>query len=204
MANNDKPHGFKVYGKLLRSRLYAVVTNPTVGFYIGDMVAYNNTSIACTKGRGELLQVLSDTVIQATTGDANPVIGVVIGCYDENMFPCSHILAAETGDGTVAGYLLVADDPAQMFEAQEDGDTAAIAQTDVGLNFDCVATTPGNTTTGLSKFEIDSNSHATTVTLAFRVFGMAYPQEDTIGSAGCRWIVQMNPLAHLYGQGTAI
>jgi hypothetical protein len=144
--------------------------------------------------------------ISTTPGAAYALMGVVLECFDENMDPVAYIAAAEAGDGTVAGYVLVADDPYQLFEAQEDGDTAAIAAADVRLNFEiaCATLSAPNTTTKISTMEIDSDSHSTTATMALRVIKMAYPEEDTLGSAGCRWVCQISPLAHFRGYGTAI
>lgn len=206
MANNDAPHGFKPYEELLHAGLYCVATAPTINIMVGDMVGFSNTSIACTKGRGQMASVEDGQVISTTPGAAYAIMGAVLACFDENMFPVNYIAAAEAGDGTVAGYVLIADHPYQLFEAQEDGETAAIAAADVGLNFEIAspALSAGNTTTGISKQEIDSDSHSTTATMALRVIKMAYPEEDTIGSAGCRWVVQISPLAHFRGYGTAI
>jgi hypothetical protein len=50
---------------------------------------------------------------------------------------------------------------------------------------------------------IETAPAAVTVTLALRLYAMAYPLQDTIGSAGCRWIVQINPAAHVWGTSQA-
>ncbi len=206
MSNVDRPHGFNVWGPLLRSQLYCVATAPVINVHPGDIVCSENTSVACTHGRGQMLSILDATVVATTTGDANPILGVVLSCFDEDMDPVKYIAAAEVGDGTVAGYVLVADHPDQLFEAQEDGDTEAIAAADIGLNFEItsVALSAGDTRTGISTQEIDSDSHNTTNTIPLRVIKMAYPEQDTIGSAGCRWVVSINHDAHFYGGGTAI
>jgi hypothetical protein len=206
MANTDRPHGFNVWDKLLRANVYAVATAPVINVCPGDIVLSENTSVACTKGRGQMLSIYDAAIPPATTGDANPVLGAVLSCFDENMNPVQYIAATEVGDGTVAGYVLVADHPDQLFEAQEDGDTAAIEAADIGLNFEItsVALCAPNSATGISTQEIDSDSHNTTNTIPLRVIKMAYPLQDTIGSAGCRWVVAINPECHFYGAGTAI
>ena len=205
MANNDAPFGFKPWGEVLRSRIYAVQTAPTINVMTNDMVHGGLTSLACTGGRGEVMIIEDANIIPATPGDAAQIIGSVLACFDENMVPVSYLAANRVGDGTVAGYVLVADHPMQQFVAQEDGDTAAIASADIGLNFDIYspALSAGNTYTGISKQEIDSDSHNVTVTIALRLFGMAYPNQDTVGSAGCRWICQVNPAAHIWGTSQA-
>lgn len=205
MANNDAAFGFKPWGEVLRARLYAVQTAPTINVMTQDMVHGGLTSLACTGGRGEMMIIEDANIIPATPGDACMIIGAVLACFDENMVPTPYIAATEVGDGTVAGYVLVADHPDQQFVAQEDGDTAAIASADLGLFFDIYspALSLGTTATGISLQEIDSNSHNTTVTIALKVIKMAYPGQDTIGSAGCRWVCQINHAAHFLGSSQA-
>lgn len=205
MANKDAPFGFRPWGEVLRSRMYAVITAPTINVFHNDMVHGGLDSVAATQGRGQMMAIEDANIIPATPGDAAQIIGSVLAIFDENMTPAKYIAAGEVGDGTVAGYVLVADHPFQQFVAQEDGETAAIAAADIGLNFDIYSTalSLGNTATGMSYQEIDSNSHNVTVTIALRLYQMAYPQEDTIGSAGCRWIVQVNPAAHIWGTSQA-
>lgn len=205
MPNNDAPHGFRPYGPVLRAQYYAVPTAPTINVMINDLVCSDNTSVASGQF-GQLQSIYDAAVLNTTTGDAYPVIGSVLACFDENMDPIKYIAAARVGDGTVAGYLLIADHPQQLFEAQEDGATAAIEAADINLHFEVTSTTlsAGNTSTGLSYQEIDSDSHNTTATIPIKVHRMAYPDQDTIGSAGCRWVCTINPDTHLYGAGTAI
>jgi hypothetical protein len=133
------------------------------------------------------------------------MLGSVLALFDENMVPTPYIAATEVGDGTVAGYALVADHPDQQYVAQEDGDTAAIASADIGLNFSIYspALSAGNTSTGRSKQEIDSDSHNTTVTIPLTLYGMAYPNQDAVGSAGCRWICQISAATHYYASSIA-
>lgn len=205
MANNDAPHGFRPYGPVLRAQYYAVPTAPTINIMVNDLVLADLDAYS-TPALGYLQGVYDAAVLPTTTGDANPVIGSVLACFDEDMDPIKYIAAGRAGNSTIAGYVLVADHPDQLFEAQEDGDTAAIESADTSLHFEVVSTTlsEGNTKTGLSYQEIDSNSHNVTATIPIKVHRMAYPDQDTIGSAGCRWVCTINPDCHLYGAGTAL
>ena len=200
MANNDAPFGFKPWGEVLRANIYGVITAPTINVMTQDMVHGGIDSVASAR-LGQIPAIEDANIIPATPGGTAKIMGAVLACFDENMVPCPYIAAGEVGDGTVAGYVLLADHPDQMFYAQEDGDTAAIVAADLMLNFDIYspALSLGTTSTGISLQEIDSNSHNTTVTIALKLFGMAYPNQDTVGSAGCRWICQVNPSAHLWG-----
>lgn len=208
MANVDRPHGFTIWGELLRARLYAVNTAPTINVAVGDMVASGNTGLSCTGGNGTLLMIEDANVIPSTPGDATPLLGVVLQCYDEKMMPCAnapsgYIAAGEVGDGTVAGYILVADHPDQQFEAQADG---AISAADIDLNHEITSATLSapNSATGISTQEIAAAGSAVTATIPLRLYGQAYPEQDAINAAGCRWICGINPDCHYWAAGTAI
>lgn len=173
----------------IQCHVYAVETNPTNGIYLGTMVNLAGKSVS-TPYNGNMPAVVSAI-------DAG--IGAVLAIYDENMFPVNHIAASATGNGTIAGYVLVADNPYQRYVVQEDGDSSSIQAADIGLNADLVGTT-GDDDTGVSHQYLDSSSKNTTNTLAVKILGV-HP-EDTISSNGaagnhCRFIVMMNhsPLA---------
>jgi len=208
MANIDAPHGFRPWGPVLRARLYAVNTAPTINICVGDLVASGNTGLSCTGGNGTLLMIEDANIIPTTPGDATPILGAVLACYDEHMFPCDnapsgYIAAGEVGDGTVAGYILVADHPDQQFEAQADG---AISAAKIDLNHEITSGTLSapNSATGLSTQEIASAGSNVTATIPLRLYGQAYPELDSIDAAGCRWICGINPDCHYWAAGTAI
>ena len=208
MANLDVPHGFKPWGELLRARLYAVPTAPTINIAIGDLVTQDNVGGIVTAKLGLVATVYDAAVIAATIGDAMLVIGSVLACFDENMdpidnAPAGYIAAARVGDGTVAGYVLIADHPSQQFEAQAD---TALSATDLDLNYEVtsVALSAPDTYTGISTQEIAVAGAAVTSTIPIRLYGQAYPQDDVYSAAGCRMVCQINPLCHLYGAGTQI
>jgi len=200
MANHpDKPSGFSVWGKLLRARLYAVQTLPTIHVYHCDAVVHGGLVIATPHG---FTNIIADGTVP--DGDAG-LLGAVIAVMDHDMNPVSHILKLTVGEGGVAGYIMVADHPDQEFIAQEDCVTAPIALAEGGMNADLIAATIclGDSTTGLSTQEIESDSAATTSTLSLKLH---YPHpEDTIpGTLNTnhpRWIVTMN--AHYYGDTMA-
>jgi hypothetical protein len=203
MSNTDNPHGFNVWGALRRARLYAVTTAPVIAFYHGDMVQAENTSAVSAKlGLG--ITVKEDAVIGTTDGATEHLLGVVIGVFNYQMDPILYLPIGTVGDGTVSGYLLVADDPFQEFEAQGDGE---FADADIDLNYEITvpALNAGNSKTGISKMEIAATAGANvTVTIPLRLYGQAYPMEDSHAEAGCRMVCQINPLCHHYGAGVAI
>ena len=202
MANIDAPHGFQVFDKTRRVNIYPVATAPVIAVHPGDMVQSANTGLASAK-LGTKVQIYTGAVIPATPGDAYPLLGAAVGCFDEKMNPILYIAVGRVGDGTTAGYVAVADDPEQLFEAQADGAITA-ANMDLNHEITSVALSAGNTYTGRSTQEIASASSNVTATIPLRLMGQAFPADDSIASAGCRWICKINPDCHYYGAGTAI
>jgi len=190
--------GFQPYGPVLRADWYPVATAYGTAIFVGDWVEITNTGLVCKVFDGDTrLGVEIDA-----TGAAGDELGAVLGVLDSNGDPLLYLPASTTGDGVVAGYVLVADHPLQLYLAQEDGDTTPIAAASVGLNIAMISTHTGNTTTGRSKQELDSNTTNTTATLALRLV-KSY-KNDTVASAYCRWVVMANPNAHFYSSATAI
>lgn len=197
MSNQDVPHGFKPVGPILRANLYAVPTAPTINICVNDIVANDNSAVT-SKHLGSGLAVYDGAVLSSTPGDEQKILGGVLACFDENMFPVQYIAPAEVGDGTVAGYVLVADHPDQLYEAQGDG---AFTLADLNLNYPIVSATlcAPNTYTKLSTQEIDGDGGAVTTTIPIRIHRMAYPDKDVISAAGCRMICSINPDCHYFG-----
>jgi hypothetical protein len=198
MANVDSPFGFVPFGKLLSADWYPVATAYGTAIFVGDWVEVTNTGLACKVFGGDTRMGVEIDV----TGAAGDELGAVLAVLDSNGDPLSYLPASTTGDGVVAGYVLVADHPMQEFLVQEDGDTTPIAAASVGLNVAMISTHTGNTTNGRSRQEIDSNTVKTTNTLALRIL-RSY-KDDTVGSAYCRWVVMPNPNAHFKSSATAI
>ena len=203
MSNNDAPFGFRPWGNVLHVGIYAVPTAPTIAFYHGDMVQGSNTFITCTKGQGTIPEVYDAAVISTTEGDTRPIYGAIVGVLDENLQAASYIAAGEVGDSTIAGYLLIADDPGQEFVAQSDGAITA-ANMDLNHEITVVALNAGNSNTGVSKMEIAAAGSAVTATIPLRILRQAYPNEDAITAAGCRFVVKINPDCHYKADGLAI
>jgi hypothetical protein len=196
MAPYDTPFGFIPYGPTLRVNRYAVYTLPTENFSPGDIVSAGGAVVSTPKG---YLMAVED----GSTVDGDPnLLGAVVSVEDEDGLPLAYMAPARVGNGTIAGYLMIADHPDQLFIAQEEG-TTVIAITSGGLNTDIVSTAlqAPNTDTGRSTMEIDSSEVATTATLQIKLLR---PHEDDIpGVEGehCRWICTINE--HHYGDNYA-
>ena len=187
----DASFGFQPYGNVLRAQLYAVATAPTIAIYTNDIVIHGGTGASTPIG---YLPIIEDA--QAADSYAF-ILGSVLECFDENMMPVSYIAALEAGNSTIAGYVLVADHPNQLFIAQEDGGANAITASEMGFNIDLISTNAGNTYTGIGGQELDSDSAGAAAALQFKL--IRPHEDDTIDVDATpynRWIVQVNE--HFY------
>jgi len=197
MSQYDNATGFQPYGELLRAQYYVVETAPVIGFYVGDMVHFTTDGGASILSpiMGYMPKIANDNVLAA--GDQ--LIGAVLACFDEHMDPVKYIAATDAGDGTIAGHLLVADHPQQLFVAQEDADGNAITAVEGQCNAEVYppALNAGNTGTGISKQEIDSSSAANTSTLMLRLLRPHPDDVAHVNGKWCRYICMIN--THAYG-----
>jgi hypothetical protein len=159
MANIDAAFGLRPIAKVgsapggtTGTTKYSIADNQSTAIFTGDPVKYKSDG----------------TVEVATAGDAS--CGVFMGCFYtdpttskptyKNYFPAS----LSPGDAIA----FVADDPDQLFIAQQDSDSSNIVAADLNLNADLVFGS-GSTSTGISGVEIDSSSKNTTATLQVRL-----------------------------------
>lgn len=89
------------------------------------------------------------------------------------------------------------DDPQQIFVVQADG-ADIDAQTDIGLNYNIVATA-GSTAYKASRMELDSDSGATTSTLPLKLLGIDERADNALG-AQVDCLVKINN--HILAAGT--
>jgi hypothetical protein len=151
------------------------------------MVAHGGTSLATKHG---VLPIIEDG--SAVDGHDH-VLGSVLCVFDKNMSPVKYLAALEAGDGTVAGFVMVADEPEQLYLVQEDGDANAIDLNEMGMNIEIITTHAGNTNTGISGSEIDSTSAA--VTAALQCTLIRPHEDDSVGvdtAPNARWVVRIN------------
>ncbi len=197
MSQSDNANGFQPYGEVLRASMYVVQTNPTIAFYHGDMVHFTTGGgqSILSSVLGYMPKVADDAVLEA--GDF--LIGSVIGIFDEYLQPLKYMAVARTGDSTIAGHLLIADHPQQLFVAQEDAADNAITAVEGQCNAEVYppAANAGNTDTGVSKQEIDSSSAANTSTLMLRVLRPHPNDVAHVNGKNCRYICMIN--THHYG-----
>ena len=159
MANIDAAFGLRPIAKVgsapggtTGTTKYSIADNQGTAIFTGDPVKYKNDG----------------PVEVATAGDAS--CGVFMGCFYtdpttskptfRNHFPAS----LSPGDAIA----FVADDPDQLFIAQQDSDGSNLVAADLNLNADLVFGA-GSTTTGMSGVEIDSSTKNTTAALQVRL-----------------------------------
>ena len=187
--NLDNPNGVQPYGPVLRTALYCVQTAPTIHFFHGDVVQHGGTSL--TTPIGWLPAVEAGGIV--ATGDQ--ILGAVVGVFDEDLDPIAYIDVGRVGNSTIAGYVMVANHPDQLFIAQEDCETTPIPATSSEMNCDLaiVALNQGYESSGLSATEIASSLAADTVSLMVKLH-YAHPDDVIPGTATyhTRWIFTIN------------
>lgn len=201
MANSDRPNGALPVGTLSGSPWQS-----SVQAFVLDG---SHSAIAI----GDLVQMTADGYLDIFAAGETGFIGVMVGKLpapsttvlgkmgEHFLSSDSPVLsgpAANQSAANVTDTILVVTAPDAIFEMQEDGDTDPLELADVGSNIEIV--NGGiSATTGISGMELNSDSHATTNTLPFRLLGLVQrPDNEFIsgGQAWTRWLV--TPANHSY------
>lgn len=146
------------------------------------------------------------TVARHAGGATEAAVGVVVGILftgvgdAANVPPVTDINTPVYRRASTDRYLLVADDPSLVFEAQTIG--ATLASVDIGLNAE-VDVTAGNTASGASGMAVDLSTKAATATLPLKVVGFPYRPDNSIGDAFTNVYVVINNHQYKGGTGTA-
>ena len=198
MANANKPSGLSPVQYLNgapwngQARLYSVAYNYGSALYIGDPVILSGTSD--TNG--------VPGVTLATAGDANPVVGAVVGVgrYESLIANPNNLNITyfpSGGDGVNSPwYVMVADDPNIIFEAQDIGSSTQLAATNIGENINLKSGTGNGFISG---WGIDNGSHGTTATYQCKLMGLVRTSDNAFGQYA-KFLVKINN--HFYGTGT--
>lgn len=146
------------------------------------------------------------TVARHASGATEAAVGVVVGIAFsgvgdvQNMPPVNDLNTPVYRRASTDRYLLVADDPNLVFEAQTSGATFATAN--VGLNCEIDATA-GSTTSGASGMSIDLAALASTATLPLKVVGFPSRPDNNIGDSYTNAYVVINNHQYKGSTGTA-
>lgn len=168
MANNDNPHGLRAVKMLNGGKI------PTSEYIVGTTTVVYEGDIVNLRAAGKVATL-------KTTGGAANTLGVAV-----------HY--ATTGQA-----LAVYDDPGTVFEVQSDGATdpgATTAQGHIGNNAPLVVTT-GNTTSKISKHELDYSAVTTGTADPLKIIGIYAGADNDSTLAHARYLVLLNK--HIMG-----
>lgn len=184
MANVDASFGFRPVttdsgkGSSIKLRKYAIQAAEATDLFVGDPVVLEGTAVLDEKDGTYV-----PTVVRATAGATNYATGVIVDFIPET----DESLRYKT-DATTERFVLVADDPEQLFEIQADG---SVAVTDIGNTADIIFTNAGSTTTGFSGAELDTSDIGTGDQLVIEGVSQK-PNRSDLASANPVLLVRFN------------
>lgn len=182
MANIDAPFGFRALtsqgdaGSTIKVGKYVIAAAEGTDLFVGDPVLITGTSILNPDDG-----IIYPTV--ARSGTSGYTTGVIVAFVPDT----ADSLTYKT-DATTQRYVLVADDPYQLFEVQADG---SMAITDVGNTADIIFTHAGSTVTGQAASELDTADIGTGTQLVIEGFTQK-PNRKDLTSANPVAIVRFN------------
>ena len=188
MANSDTPWGLRPihFDEAQDCHYYPITDNYGTALFINDPV----------------VRVAAGTIERGAAGGA--LLGSIVALFVQdpanqffpnNLTPVQYMPASEPS-GTQY-WALVCDNPNVYYAIQEDGDTDDLAQADIGLNVDLIFTCAGNTTTGISGAEINSDSESANADTQLKLmwlFDYIEPASGVRTALGdyCKWVVRIN------------
>ena len=195
MANKDAAFGLRPLCHVDGSPYNGAVQRMYVGtgdgnnLFIGDVVARSGSG--STEG---IPGIVRHTAGAGSSAGDGPV-GVIVGF--ENL--TSDNLSRTYRPASTAMYVLVETGTDVLYAVQEDSDGGAISVDSIGLNANIIFGT-GNTLTGTSAVELDSNTAAVTATLDCRIHGVLQSPDNEVG-ANAIWLVTLNNHPLLVAEG---
>lgn len=161
--------------------LYHVASGDSTAIYVGQLVKLTGGADAA-----------GIPTVTGNVASGNACVGVVIGVKPDTAASPTY------GAGSTTRYVYVADDPALMFEVQEDSDGGALAATACGATATLTGFTSGSTVTGLSAIEIDSSglSETSDTDDDVRIHQLVQAPDNEVGT-NARWLVSLNVHAYV-------
>jgi hypothetical protein len=204
MANVSRVSGFKPVKHITGApyngqvNIYEVPAGETIPVFIGDLVVLSNSAPT------SVYPAVEAPVTAAATSGA--FVGAVVGYINTKLDPVTGLMT--TGSisldtpqyraASTKAFVLVADDPSLIFEAEAD---ASIALASVGLNVGVVegdgSASVGSTTTGASGMQVDASSVATTSTLPLQIVGFPNRVDNEPAATYNKVLVRIN--THAFG-----
>jgi hypothetical protein len=199
MANNNAPIGIRPYAYMSGApyngavRTYYVPASNATALYVGDpLITLDNSSDA----NGV------PAVGIATAGAGNYLIGSMQGVSNN----AGQLTITVQRQSTVyvpagqAAYIYVSDDPFLLYEVQEDSVGGAMVVGAASRNASLVAGA-GNTTTGISGWQLQSSSLNTTAQ-QMRIIQALQQADNAPGNAYTKWLCRINQHQLLNSVGT--
>lgn len=178
MANLDSPFGFKPFayrnGQPYRGGANRYFKDATAGIIgVGDPVI-RVTNSSDPLGGPEIVRHTTGAAITGVVVRIDPAVGDLTQ---------RHLASADVG------YVYVADDPELMFLVQDNGGATGIVVANVGEHVDSITAVDADTTTGISKYEINTEAVASDNT--WRIEALAPIAGNAVG-ANAKWLVTAN------------
>lgn len=166
-------------------------------------------SVGANVGRNQLIVPLGGSdafgvplMGPAGIGDAMPGLGVMLSIINGPAGASAPVLAdaplyAASG---VDQYILMTQDPEQLYVAQEDSVGGAIAQANAAFKTINLIAGAVNTATGFTTQQLDSSSVGTTATSQLKLLGILKAPDNALGNY-CKFVVRINLNALTRGAG---
>lgn len=186
MSNPDAPFGLRPFGYLNGApytgqvRKYYIPASDANAIFVGAPVKLAGS--ADPTGRYPSIE------LGTSLGNW---VGVVVGFDPVEGAGASQANSTIHRVASTERYAYVADDPAIIFEIQEDSVGGNIAVGSIGLN-GIIVGSGGSTATGLSAVELDSSSVAANAAYDFQILGVSPRAGNEVGSANCVFLVKLN------------
>lgn len=175
MANVDGAYGFALHEDNSQSNLMLCVipSGDNTATFVGDAVKLADLDSIKINGGP-----YAPAVIQAAATD--PIFGIIMG-FQQHTVASGMDLGRRHRPASVSMYCMVKPaHPLDVWRMQADDVTETLAVSDIGCNADIVVGS-GNTVTGMSAMEVDSNTTAATAGLQIRVVGFVDRPSNAIG-----------------------
>lgn len=185
MANVDGKYGLALHEDNSQSSLITCVipSGDNTATFVGDAVKLANLDAVKIDGGPYGLPV-----IQAAATD--PIFGVVMGF--NQVIPSGMDLSRRHRPASTSMYCYVKPaHPLDVYRIQCDDDTETITVEDIGSNADIVVGS-GDTATGMSGMELDSNTTAATAGLQLKIVGFVNSPNNEVGVANQDVLVTIN------------
>lgn len=204
MANTNRPAGFKPVKHITgapyngQANIYEVPAGETIPVFIGDLVVLSNSAPT-----SKYPAVEAPVTAAATSG---AFVGSVVGIINTKLDPVDGLMTGGSISldtpvyraASTKTFVLVADSPDLIFEAQAD-DSVALAS--IGLNVGVVegdgSASIGSTTTGASGMQVDASSVNTTSTLPLQIVGFPNRVDNEPAATYNKVLVRIN--THAFG-----